>query len=79
MAASFDAALMRRIAEVVGVESRALSQRDYTASFDKATGLHGVSENWLVCKDSAEVRRIPAGFCSVTVCLRGDLKMPSQS
>ena len=55
MAASFDTALMRRIAEVIGVESRAMSQRDYNSSFDAATGLHGVAVNWLVCKDAAEV------------------------
>ena len=42
MAASFDITLMRQISEVVGVESRALSQRDYLTSYDKATGLHGV-------------------------------------
>ena len=58
MAASFDAGLMRRIAEVVGAESRALSQRDYGASFDQATGLHGVAINWLVCKDAAEVNML---------------------
>jgi hypothetical protein len=55
MAATFDTSVMRQIAEVVGVESRALSQRDYTSSFDAATGLHGVDVNWLVCKDAAEV------------------------
>jgi beta-glucosidase len=55
MAATFDTSVMRQIAEVIGVESRALSQRDYTSSFDPATGLHGVSVNWLVCKDAAEV------------------------
>lgn len=55
MAASFDTSVMRQIAEVIGVESRALSQRDYASSFDAATGLHGVAVNWLVCKDAAEV------------------------
>lgn len=55
MAAMFDLELMRRVAEVVGVESRALSQRDYNQSYDWDTGLHGVSLNWLVCKDSSEV------------------------
>jgi beta-glucosidase len=55
MAATFDTAVMRQIAEVIGVESRALSQRDYVASFDPATQLHGVAVNWLVCKDAAEV------------------------
>lgn len=55
MAATFDLSLMRQIAEVVGVESRALSQRDYNKSFDPVTGYHGVALDWLVCKDGAEV------------------------
>ena len=55
MAASFDTAVMRQVAEVVGVESRAMSQRDYATSFDPETNLHGVMHDWLVCKDSAEV------------------------
>ena len=55
MAASFDTALVRQIAEVIGVEGRAMSQRDYKTSFDAATGLRGVAHNWLVCKDGAEV------------------------
>ena len=55
MAASFDTSVMRQIVEVIGVESRALSQRDYAKSFDDATKLHGVAHNWLVCKDSSEV------------------------
>jgi beta-glucosidase len=55
MAASFDTTLMRQVAEVIGVEGRAMSQRDYKTSFDAATGLHGVAHNWLVCKDAAEV------------------------
>ena len=54
-AATFDTAVMRQIADVIGTESRAMSQRDYKASFDAATGLHGVALDWLVCKDSAEV------------------------
>jgi beta-glucosidase len=54
-AATFDNKLMRRIADVIGVESRALSQRDYIKSFDSSTGYHGVALDWLVCKDSAEV------------------------
>jgi beta-glucosidase len=54
-AATFDTGVMRRVAEVIGVESRALSQRDYNTSFDAAYGVHGVAHNWLVCKDAAEV------------------------
>ena len=37
MAATFDRKVMRQIAEVFGVESRALSQRDYPKSFDATT------------------------------------------
>lgn len=55
MAASFDKKLMRQIADVIGVESRALSQREYASSYDTITKLHGVSEDFLVCKDSSEV------------------------
>ena len=55
MAASFDMAVMRQISEVIGVESRALSQREYKTSFDARSGNHGVSLNYLVCKDAAEV------------------------
>ena len=55
MAASFDTNVIRQISEVLGVESRALSQRDYLQSFDNATGLRGVGLSSLVCKDAANV------------------------
>jgi len=55
LAASFDLDLMKRVGEVIGVESRALEQRDYATSYDWTLGLHGVSTDWLVCKDAAEV------------------------
>ena len=47
MAASFDTSLLQRVGEVVGTESRAMNQRDYNTSFDPATSLHGVANNWL--------------------------------
>ena len=55
MAATFDTGVMRDIAEVVGVESRALSQRDYIKSYDATSKYNGVALDWLVCKDAAEV------------------------
>ena len=55
IAATFDIELMKQVAEVVGVEGRALSQRDYNSSFDHRSKLYGVSLNSLVCKDAAEV------------------------
>lgn len=55
LAATFDEELMRDVGEVVGAESRALSQRDYNISYDFGTGYHGVFINWLVCKDASEV------------------------
>ena len=55
IAATFDVELMRSIADVVGLEGRAMSQRDYKNSMDSETGLYGVSYRWLVCKDASEV------------------------
>jgi beta-glucosidase len=54
-AASFDLGLMKQIAEVVGSEGQAMSQRDYEASYNFALKVHGVAYNWAVCKDSSEV------------------------
>jgi beta-glucosidase-like glycosyl hydrolase len=43
MAASFDTTVMRQIAEVIGVEGRAMSQRDYATSFDQASdNIHSI-------------------------------------
>lgn len=55
LAATFDVELMAQIGDVVGLEGRAMSQRDYAASLDWPTNLHGVALNYLVCKDASEV------------------------
>ena len=55
LAASFDKALMRKVGEVIGLESQAMAQRDYNASFNVDLEVHGVAYDWQVCKDSSEV------------------------